>query len=219
MISLLTPKACFKASILHVLSLLSLLITFLNRVDCEAFDELCVNTQLTRYEFFVFLTLTMIYCAILQTLRKGKDKKANYLVVLFYCLAGYIVIHMEQRENLNSYIDFLYLANYLILIIIILIERTITLHLWLYRTLKKKYLALFSGFVLFIVLFGHLFILYRKRNFERGFNGVMLQTDKTKPALCEMKQYYFPNYDVGIYAIWPLYKLLEVKSCKEKLQK
>jgi hypothetical protein len=56
-----------------------------------------------------------------------------------------------------------------------------------------------------------------KVNFERGFNDVWLET-KDYPAKCELKEYWFPNYDFGAYWMYPLH-LWTKKTCKKEFEK
>jgi len=52
-----------------------------------------------------------------------------------------------------------------------------------------------------------------KRYTERGFNNEWLdKSDYDMHSKCKFHDYYFPNYDFGIKAMWPFHKWLE-KDC------
>ena len=56
------------------------------------------------------------------------------------------------------------------------------------------------------------------KNWERGFNNVWLDKENYDiNAKCKLKQYWFPNYDVGAkYLIYPFFKTVE-RDCQKVL--
>ena len=66
--------------------------------------------------------------------------------------------------------------------------------------------------------FTHYEIMRSKIHFERGFNYVWLETSHSISAKCELKDYYFPNYDFGINIFKPMHWFYK-KDCKREFAK
>ena len=135
----------------------------------------------------------------------------------FYAI--FIFIYMTQQDlgwNWQHKGGYLKFISYTALVIAIFVYILYLIMRSIYKKYRKSTCICIVVSLLLFPLVAHFIIIYSKRNWGRGFYNQWIETPVgNMTAECKLKDYYWPNYDLGSKFLYPLHWLFE-PDCNTK---
>jgi hypothetical protein len=177
--------------------------------------EACVNSEIPktpRWGLCIFAFTLVHFFIFLNGIREKRFAESIYAVVVFQFFT-----HVRPGYDWYNHGSYAQLACYIFL-------GMIAVMYIIFKIVQRSFRSCPKLTVVGIILFAFLSrayldkrILDSKKFFERGFNNVWLDnTHPEKPAMCPLRDYYFPNYDFGAPIFTQPVFLFAYSTCAEQ---